>query len=430
MIKKIKNYISIEKLNFISIMAVLIGIPAICIYIYTCNKLHIYNVININHAQILWWTLPVLVILYVLDMILHERKVTFIDILMYLLIILGILSTIFAVDMKTSIYGEHARDEGLLSLLSYYFIFLNVKNISNKKYKTIIINTIIILGLVNLTYGILQVYTNASFIIRSTSRFQALGLCGHPNFFGSYMVTLAAFAFSMYLLDRKKRYLILSMLFFMGICLCASTGPLLSFILMAIFFVIYYRKQINWKNLLKIVSLLVIIYFFVAYSVTFVQNKILNNNKVKSNYYMSSMVSDFRSDNLGNGRVKIWEGSLPLLKKYWPIGVGIDNFGKVYGVRGGLYYDKAHNIYLQMAITNGIFALIIYLTVIGYIFFKGLKIKDTKYISLLMAFVAYCIQAFANISVVEVAPTFFAISGLVLGKIQSDQKIIKKVKES
>ena len=429
MIKKIKNSISIEKLIFISIMTILIGIPAICIYIYTCNKLHIYNVININHAQILWWALPVLVILYVIDMILNERKVTIIDILMYLLIALGIISTIFAVDMKTSIFGEHARDEGLLTLVSYYFIFLNVKNISNKKYKDIIIKTIIILGLVNLTYAILQVYTNASFIIRFQAPFKALGLCGHPNFFGSYMVTLAAFAFSMYMLEGKNRYLILSMLFFMGICLCASTGPLLSFILMAIFFVIYYRKQIKWKSLLKIASLLVIIYFFVAYSVTFVQNKLLNNNKVKSNYYVSSMVSDFRSDNLGNGRVNIWKGSLPLLKKYWPIGAGIDNFGKVYGVKDGVYYDKAHNIYLQTAITNGIFALIIYLTVIGYIFFKGLKIKDTKYISLLMAFIAYCIQAFANISVVEVAPTFFAITGLVLGKIQNDQNK-RKIKES
>ena len=411
MIKKIKNSISIEKLIFISIMTILIGIPAICIYIYTCNKLHIYNVININHAQILWWALPVLVILYVIDMILNERKVTIIDILMYLLIALGIISTIFAVDMKTSIFGEHARDEGLLSLVSYYFIFLNVKNISNKKYKDIIIKTIIILGLVNLTYAILQVYTNASFIIRFQAPFKALGLCGHPNFFGSYMVTLAAFAFSMYMLERKNRYLVLSMLFFMGICLCASTGPLLSFILMAIFFVIYYRKQIKWKSLLKIASLLVIIYFFVAYSVTFVQNKLLNNNKIKSDYYVSSMVSDF------------------ILKKYWPIGAGLDNFGKVYGVKDGVYYDKAHNIYLQTAITNGIFALIIYLTVIGYIFFKGLKIKDTKYISLLMAFVAYCIQAFANISVVEVAPTFFAITGLVLGKIQNDQNK-RKIKES
>lgn len=429
MIKKIKNSISIEKLIFISIMTILIGIPAICIYIYTCNKLHIYNVININHAQILWWALPVLVILYVIDMILNERKVTIIDILMYLLIALGIISTIFAVDMKTSIFGEHARDEGLLSLVSYYFIFLNVKNISNKKYKDIIIKTIIILGLVNLTYAILQVYTNASFIIRFQAPFKALGLCGHPNFFGSYMVTLAAFAFSMYMLERKNRYLVLSMLFFMGICLCASTGPLLSFILMAIFFVIYYRKQIKWKSLLKIASLLVIIYFFVAYSVTFVQNKLLNNNKIKSDYYVSSMVSDFSSKNMGNGRVRIWEESLPLLKKYWPIGAGLDNFGKVYGVKDGVYYDKAHNIYLQTAITNGIFALIIYLTVIGYIFFKGLKIKDTKYISLLMAFVAYCIQAFANISVVEVAPTFFAITGLVLGKIQNDQNK-RKIKES
>ena len=102
--------------------------------------------------------------------------------------------------------------------------------------------------------------------------------------------------------------------------------------------------------------------------------------------------------------------------KYWAVGSGIDTFGVVYGVDNGLYYDKAHNVYLQIAITNGIFALSIYLILLLIIFIKGLKRKEALYISLLMAFTGYCIQAFANISVVEVAPTFFVISGLILGK--------------
>ena len=89
----------------------------------------------------------------------------------------------------------------------------------------------------------------------------------------------------------------------------------------------------------------------------------------------------------------------------------------------GLHFDKAHNVYLQIAITNGVFALIIYLCLMAIIFFKGLKIKDKVYISLLMAFIGYCIQAFANISVVEVAPTFFVVCGLLLGKIEENNKV-------
>ena len=419
-IDKIKK-ISIEKLIFLSTMIILIGLPAIAVFTYLCYCLESRNIFMINRAYLLWWGVPVLFMLYILDIIVNGKKITYIDILVYLLIVLGIISTIFAVDPITSLFGARTRNEGLLSLLSYYFIMLNLKNMSNEKYKNIIIKTIISLGIVQMIYAILQVYTKFPLIIRSSQPYMAFGLCGHNNFFGSYMIILASFSFSMYMLEEKRKYLILSALFFMGICLCSSTGPFLSFLILIVFFAIFYRKKIKWKSLFKILSIFVFVYFFVDISVRFVQNNIFHRN-VKSNYYMSSMVSDFSSSNLGNGRVELWKDSMPLLKKYWAFGAGIDNFGKVYVVKSdNLHFDKAHNVYLQIAITNGIFALIVYLVLMAIIFFKGLKIKEKIYISLLMAFIAYCVQAFANISVVEVAPTFFVICGLLLERIQKDR---------
>ena len=424
MIKKIidkTKKISIEKLIFFSIMIILIGIPTIVLYTYLCYYLESSNLIMINRAHLLWWAIPVLFMLYVLDLLIYKKKITYIDVLVYLLIILGVISTILAVDVRTSVFGAAKRNEGLLSLLSYYFIMLNIKNMSNEKYKNIIIKTIISIGIVKIIYSLLQVYTNLPFIIRYPNSYIASGLCGHNNFLGSYMIILASFTFSMYMLEEKKKYLILSTIFFMGICLCSSTGPFFSFLLLIIFFVIFYRKKIKWKNLFKIVSLFVFIYFFVAVSVRLVQNNIFHKN-VKSNYYMSSMISDFSSSNLGNGRVELWKNSMPLLKKYWAFGAGIDNFGKVYEVKSdNLHFDKAHNVYLQIAITNGVFALIVYLVLMAIIFFRGLKLKEKKYISMLMAFIAYCIQAFANISVVEVAPTFFVVCGFLLERIQKDR---------
>ena len=197
---------------------------------------------------------------------------------------------------------------------------------------------------------------------------------------------------------------------------------LLSFVLVIVFFAIYYRKRIKWDDCLKVLLLLISTYFFVGFSVSFAHNKFFNH-KVETNYNISSVSKDLKLSDFGNGRLKLWKDSLPLVKKYWAFGTGLDNFGKVYGVRNGRYYDKAHNVYLQIAITNGVPALIIYMVIMGFIFFKGLKIKSSLYISLFMAFIGYCIQAFANISVIEVAPTFYVICGLLLGKIQEKNNV-------
>ncbi len=428
MIKRIKN-IKIETLIFFSIMFLLIGIPILIVFKYTRYCYGLASIELLDRVHLLWFISPFLLVLYIIDMIIHKRKVTYVDILTYLLIILAILSTIFAVDTNIALLGAKTRNEGLLSILSYYFIFLNLKNMTSEKYKNIIIKTIIILGIVQVIYGVLQVYTTLPFIVHFERPYMASGLSGNPNFFGSYMILLASLVFSMYMLERKKIYFVLSGIFFMGICLAASSGPFISFILIVIFFVIFYRKKIQWKNLLKVLLIFILVYFFVDYSVKYVHTNIFGN-KINSNYNISMELKNIGSSNLGNGRIKLWKNSLPIVKEYWAVGVGLDNFGKVYGVRDGIYYDKVHNVYLQIAITNGIFALAIYLILLLIIFFKGLKLKRNLYISLLMAFTGYCIQAFINISVVEVAPTFFIICGLLMGRIQknkANEKVIELI---
>lgn len=425
MITKLK-IANLEKLILIIIMIFLIGMPVITVFNYTCYCLNFNNSFIINRAYLLWTVGFFLFFLYIFDLIFNKKKMTFVDILIYLLIILGALSTIFAVDTKVSIYGVDIRNEGLFSLLSYYFIFLNVKNMSNEKYKNIIINTIIILGVVQIVYGILQVYTNWWLIVKCAQPYMASGLSGNPNFFGSYMVILASIMFSMYMLEHKRKYLVLLIIFFIGLCLASSSGPFISFLLIVIFFVIYYRKKIKLKDLLKVLILLVSTYFIVDISVKLVQTNIFKQ-EIDPNYNIFLELKNLSLSNFGNGRIKLWKESLPLVKKYWAVGAGLDNFGKVYGVRNGIYYDKAHNVYLQIAITNGIPALIIYMVIMAFIFFKGLKIKNSLYISLLMAFTGYCIQSFANISVIEVAPTFFVICGLLLGKIQKTNSENNKI---
>ena len=95
--------------------------------------------------------------------------------------------------------------------------------------------------------------------------------------------------------------------------------------------------------------------------------------------------------------------------------------GEAYPQTGKVYFDKAHNGYIQIGVTNGLFPLLIYMFVCLIIFLKGFKLKDNYSNSLFMGFVSYCILIFANISAIDVAPYFFIILGLLLSEEKNIQ---------
>ena len=83
-------------------------------------------------------------------------------------------------------------------------------------------------------------------------------------------------------------------------------------------------------------------------------------------------------------------------------------------------FDKAHNEYLQTLVTQGIFSLASYLFIFGYAVYIGIKNSYRfKQIYLVLPVIGYLIQAFFNVSVIEVAPIFYIALGLCCGKENS-----------
>ena len=128
-------------------------------------------------------------------------------------------------------------------------------------------------------------------------------------------------------------------------------------------------------------------------------------------------------EELGNSRLMIWKNSLPLVKEYWLIGCGLDNFKNAYPNWGSVKVDKAHNVYLQISVTNGIPALILFLVLLFIVFLKGIKNRNSYLFPIYMAFIGYSIQAFLNISVIDVAPYYFIIIGLILSESGENNSI-------
>lgn len=409
--------INIEKIIYIIIVLVMILIPLLKLstYIPAIERFYI-NTFEIKRVYVLWGSIFFLLLTYIYLMFSKKEKIGHIDIIIYILIILAFISTNYAIDFDKSFFGEKYRYEGLLTILSYYFLILNAKSIKQEKYKKNIIKIFISIAVFQSMYALLQSYTDFPFIRRHSLNYMAMGLCSNPNFFGSYMVMQVLIVGYMYLYNPKKRYLILYILFAITLYIAESTGPVLSVIVALIFSVFIMPKKLT--KIIKLLILLLLSFGFANISLKYIQtNKY--EQELLENYDISSEISTITEkpkEEIGNGRLVLWENSLPLVKQYWLTGCGLDNFKDAYPYHGKVTFDKAHNVYLQISITNGLPALIAFLTLLFVAFIKGIKLKNSFLTPIYMAFIGYSIQAFFNISVIDVAPYYYIILGLIFSE--------------
>lgn len=143
---------------------------------------------------------------------------------------------------------------------------------------------------------------------------------------------------------------------------------------------------------------------------------------------------------LGSARGYIWSRTFPLILKSPLVGYGADTFALVfpqsdyvakYNVYGTstMVVDKAHNLYLNIAINSGLIALAAYLAYHIILLIRARKrmrplkftYADVWQSALLTALIAYFVGAFFNDSTVHVSPVFWAILGLALSRVTKEQ---------
>ena len=416
-----------------------------------------YGLINdftsINASMVIWISIPFLILVYIKDIIDKKRKIDIYDYIFYVLVIIGIIVSIFSINPKISFLGVPIRREGFLSILGYYLLFINWKVNGTKDDINRYIKIFIIIGILNSIYAFLQIYTPFNFILRYTDDINmATGLCGNPNFFGTLMVTLLGILSTKFLIDEDipKKDIILLILFTISLINGQSTGPMLTY-LVTIIFIITFLKLKNKLASEKIIILIltIILSILITYSLPVFVSK-LNNTIVSKEETKITLkkerceLCDLKGtiDSGGNGRLDIWINTLDVIKKYPILGVGYDNLGFAYPneeaevyyyvtngtlvkeVKGGdIYVDNAHNVYLHTLATSGILGLIPFLILLLYTFIYGLKSNSKLIIILLGGFIAYSVQAVANISVIEVAPIYYIIIGLILSNVNKDKSL-------
>lgn len=369
-----------------------------------------------------------------------KLKFDILDLLIIILIICGIISTIFAINTKIALYGFGGRNEGLLQLICYYMVFLNCKNLKDRNIKNNIITIIIFFSCIQSIYGILQFFNIKSIlgidIIRH--RYYSNGFETNPNFFGTVTIIGLSLSLTIYLFSKKRFATIItlfsSVLLFLGLlCSGAMSVMVASLVMILCLIFLFFILKVNiLKGLLKILIILPL--FAMSYCAF---DKYADGFYFKQINECMTEIGDSITGNAkptyGSGRIHIWKNVLQIVPENLWNGVGIENLYYAFGekklkdINSGGSVDKAHNEYLHKLITEGIFSLITYLFLLGIIAFKSVKklLKDREkngclYCSLLICFIAYCIQAFFNISVISVAPMFYIVMGLLCASFGDD----------
>ncbi|MFT8314019.1 MAG: O-antigen ligase family protein [Clostridium sp.] len=343
-----------------------------------------------------------------------QYEIKLLDKLLFIYAAILILSTIFSKEMNLSLFGLPRCREGIFSLLTYLIIFtIFYKNFHFSKKS---LNIILISASIIAIYGILQYFKINPILNVANNEFRGsvTSTIGQRNFVGTYCTLFIPIFLGLFIHNGKKRYFIVNMLM-IGLMFSSTTrSSWIAFVFYSLIFIIY--CLINIKNNKKFIARfsLLLITLVLIFSFMNFKNKDMLTNRAKTVYTDARNIDN---DDSGSSRIFIWKKAIPFLFKNPILGSGPDTYNLVLNdaesKKRALYF-KAHNEYLQIAITEGYLALAVYISFVLVILFRLFKSRK-KGIHIWILFgciTGYLIQAFFNISFIATAVIYWAILGI------------------
>lgn len=355
--------------------------------------------------------------------------------LLLIFYILLLFSVFFALDRTTAIVGSDIRFEGLITLTSYYLVFLCSRTVNNIDKKFILI--MVSVGTLISIHGIMQVYgidpVPANFysevVLNMHSSFSSMG---QPNHLGTYLVLLIPFAVYFYFEKNQViGFFFYSVIFFALLCTNTRGAWMGFFVSLCTYSIFKMKHNKITKNEKK-----KIIYILVASLLLIILYTLTNENSFGARFI--SIFTDFSkvtkgaddATSAGSGRIYIWIKAIELIKARPLFGVGIDNVSVALrtfyeqdviancGYIGFANWSKVHNEYLQTAVTSGIPSLIIYISLVVVIIKKAIsRIKYSDiYLPIAASLIGFYMIGFFNNETINFAYLLWMFLGFACSK--------------
>lgn len=382
--------------------------PAVLIFMVSFYPLAVIPGIKTGYTMPKYVLLAVAAAITLCQIIYGRVKIEYHPALIFLALfaLCALISTILAPNQLTAWFGLY-RYTGFCTYLYCMVLFLLAADF-NKPLR--IISWMAVTAAVISLIALLQ-YLGLNFIPHQTHEaLHAYATIGNRNFVGSYTVFILPAATCLYLQQRRKAlWLVSSALIYGGLLVTLTRGAWIALPLpLLILFCHFWREPQNRKHILILCIVLLLVTCLLAPLHDWMLIKRALSIKAQITLALEL------DDTAGTWRLYIWKEALKLIPAHWAFGIGPDSL--VIPLGPNYNADKVHNIYIEIAVTMGLFAFIAYMTFLS--FFLRRWNNETGFLLFLMIS-TYLIQGFFNIDVVGVMPLFWITLGLSLANIKA-----------
>lgn len=261
-----------------------------------------------------------------------------------------------------------------------YFVFIWVLlfALSDDKRKKIITIALLIASIISVFYGLLQAF-GLDVFERQLDNSRLSGFHKNSYTYAGQLVICFFFLLKESIKSSfKNKYLVFFLYLLLGatfFCILNTSERAVIFgVILGLFVYLFFH---SWQKLSKLGLVMTIILIPLALTF-FINRKLLK--RLQNIVYRKSLLT--------NPRWKLWGIALSLWKRNWLFGYG--KFPHVYneveGIALGKVFTHAHNVYLQVLVTNGVVGLLAFLN----LFFAFLKtsISNLKFNQYAMCFIA------------------------------------------
>ena len=419
-----------------------------------------YELFEFNKMVFVYFMATFVVFFWGMKMLLSQKlffRRTPFDIPIALFFLSQLLSTLFSIDLHTSLWGYYSRFHGgLFSTISYLVLYYALVSNLNKKEIQKVLSFLFSGALIVSLYGILEHFgIDAKYWVQDVKD-RVFSTLGQPNWLAAYLLALIplTWAKGMMAKNSKEKILYYTLNFIFSLCLfyTRSRSGLLA---LGTAFVVFWggyllvNKAIKGLFISKIFIFGLIIFVLALFvgtpwnpSVTKWQ---ISNGKfqIKPSPPVVQKPID-PSINISESsdiREVVWKGAIGIWKHYPIFGSGVETFAYSYYQfrprehndlsEWDFLYNKAHNEYLNFAATTGTVGLGSYLLLIAWLIVWSLRniSKSNISLALLAGYASILVTNFFGFSVVIIGLFFFlfqAISYLLVFEEKKETVILAK----
>lgn len=392
-------------------------------------------------VPLLWFiTLVGVIILIVLGVNGKFKGLYLSDVFLMLSIVFTVISIIFSKSLLITFTGSMEYfSEDPFQVLGYFVIFFMASQVTSYENRKKLIVALLVVAVFHTIPAILQHMQLWPFRVLAEEPFNpSSGLTQHFNFYGAIAILFAGLTCMIFLMKNTKKYYLWYFAALMCFVTAMFSGSRLTWVgLAASFcFVLVMELYQKIKGVQSMISAKRYIVLMISFAVICFL-LVMFDNVITSQVNETARELGGDVTNMGTGRMNMWMVGLECVKDYPFTGVGFDNFVYCYKAHPeynhGWIGHKAHNEYLQIFVTQGVFSGINYLAMCLYTVLFGIKRmmtideetkqKATSYILLVMLVGFFC-QALFNNSATNISPYKWMIMGLILSRCK--QKSLKK----